>query len=86
MSSDIQQQTYVADPIDSTPLTGTPLSLATRSFPALGQTGSFTISFTHEAIDKDHVVIIRRSVQSSGNRTFAIYCGQLARTGRGSAR
>ena len=46
-----------------------------RSFPALGSTGPFTITFQHTAVDKEHVVLIRDSVQSSGNRTRRSDCG-----------
>ena len=40
------------------------LSLAHRPrIPALGQTGAFTISFTHTGVDKERIVLLRESVQ-----------------------
>ena len=51
---------------------------AGRSFPALGSTGPFSITFQHTAVDKNHVVLIRdsgRSAPARGNRTRSIYCG-----------
>lgn len=75
VGSDIQQKTFVADPLLSTPMVGTSSTLTTTSYPALGQTGAFTITFEHQAVDKEHVVLIRDSVQGSGNRTLAIWCG-----------
>ena len=73
----------MADPLGSTPLVSTLLSLPNRSYPKGGSTGGFTIKFTHTAVDKEHTVLIRDSVQSSGNRTSAIYCGNSP--GKGSA-
>jgi hypothetical protein len=77
VASDIQQQIYMADPLGSVPLVGTTVSTASTStsFPALGSTGPFSITFRNTAVDRDHIVLIRDSVQSSGNRTRAIYCG-----------
>ena len=75
-TQDIQQQFYMSDPLASAPLVGTSVNPAAgRSFPALGSTGPFSIAFQHTAVDKDHVVLLRESVQSSGNRTKAVYCG-----------
>jgi hypothetical protein len=77
-SSTVQQMFYTADPVGSTPLVATSTSLTTNSFPALGDTGPFTVSFTHTAIDKEHVVLIRDSGSfgpGTGNRTRSIYCG-----------
>jgi Putative Flp pilus-assembly TadE/G-like len=77
-SPTVQQMAYVADPLASVPLTATSTSLTTTSFPALSQTGPFTISFTHTALDKEHVVLIRDSGSfgpGTGNRTRSIYCG-----------
>ncbi len=73
--SNVQHAIYMSDPLTSVPLTGTSLNLSARSFPAQGQTGAFTITFQHTAVDPDHIVLIRDSVQSSGNRTRAIWCG-----------
>ena len=67
VASNVQQATYMADPLGSVPMVGNSTSLPTTSYPAGGQTGAFTISFVHNAVDKEHVVLIRDSVQSSGN-------------------
>jgi hypothetical protein len=75
-----QHQTYVADPVNSSPLYyaellsgGSPMQ---NSFPGdAGQTGAFKIVLTNEGIDQQHVVIIRGSVQGTGNLTLAIKCG-----------
>ena len=75
VAGNVQQATYMADPLGSIPMVGNSTSLPTTSYPAGGQTGQFTISFTHTAVDKEHVVLIRDSVQSSGNRTLAVWCG-----------
>ena len=75
VADDIQQATYMNDPLSSSPLVATSVSTPTTSFPALGSTGPFTVSFTHTALDKEHIVLLRDSVQGSGNRTKAIYCG-----------
>ena len=74
-TQDIQQKTFMADPLLSTPMVGSSTTLPTTSFPALGQTGPFTITFQHQSVDKEHVVLIRDSVQGSGNRTLAVWCG-----------
>jgi hypothetical protein len=77
-SSFVQQMTYVSDPVGSYPMVGSSTSLPTTSFPAGGQTGAFTVSFSHTAIDKDHVVLIRDSGSfgpGTGNRTRSIWCG-----------
>ena len=87
VSDDIQQQFYTADPLASVPLVATSVTPAAgRSFPALGSTGSFTITFQHTAVDKNHVVLIRDSGSfgpGSGNRTRSIYCGNSP--GQGAA-
>jgi hypothetical protein len=75
VSSFVQHMTYTDDPLSSTPLTATSKSLATTSFPASGSTGAFTLSFSHTGVDQEGIVIMRDSVQSSGNRTNAIWCG-----------
>ena len=79
VSDDIQQQFYTSDPLASVPLVATSVSPAAgRSFPALGSTGSFVITFQHTAVDKNHVVLIRDSGSfgpGTGNRTRSIYCG-----------
>ena len=79
VSDDIQQQFYTSDPLASVPLVATSVTpVAGRSFPALGSTGSFTITFQHTAVDKNHVVLIRDSGSfgpGTGNRTRSIYCG-----------
>ena len=75
VTGNIQQKTFMADPLLSTPMVGASTTLATTSFAAGGQTGPFSITFNHTAVDKDHVVLIRDSVQGSGNRTLAIWCG-----------
>ncbi len=75
----------MADPLASVPLVGTSIGLAstTTSYPALGSTGAFSITLQHTAVDPNHIVLIRDSVQSSGNRTRAIYCGNSP--GQGAA-
>jgi Flp pilus assembly protein TadG len=83
VGSDIQQQFYMADPLASVPMIGTNITTSSRSYPALGSSGSFSITFQHTAVDPDHIVLIRDSVQSSGNRTRAIYCGNSP--GQGAA-
>jgi hypothetical protein len=79
VSDDIQQQFYTSDPLASVPLVATSVTPAAgRSFPALGQTGPFSITFQHTAIDKNDVVLIRDSGSfgpGTGNRTRSIYCG-----------
>ena len=79
VSDDIQQQFYTSDPLASVPLVATAVTPAAgRSFPALGNTGPFSISFQHTAVDKNHVVLIRDSGSfgpGTGNRTRSIYCG-----------
>lgn len=75
VGGNVQQQFYTDDPLGSTPLVATSLSLPSRSFPALGSTGSFTITFTHTGLDQESIVLMRDSVQNSGNRTRAIWCG-----------
>lgn len=73
--------TYVADPVNSSPLfyaellsgsTPMPNSIAADG----GPTGAFKIVLTNVGVDQDHIVLIRDSVQGSGNRTLAINCGQ----------
>ena len=87
VSDDIQQQFYTSDPLASVPLVATSVTpVAGRSFPALGSTGSFTITFQHTAVDKNHVVLIRDSGSfgpGTGNRTRSIYCGNSP--GQGAA-
>ena len=87
VSDDIQQQFYTSDPLASVPLVATSVTPAAgRSFPALGSTGSFTITFQHTAVDKNHVVLIRDSGSfgpGTGNRTRSIYCGNSP--GQGAA-
>ena len=79
VSDDIQQQFYTSDPLASVPLVATSVTPAAgRSFPALGSTGPFSVTFQHTAVDKDHVVLIRDSGSfgpGTGNRTRSIYCG-----------
>lgn len=79
-----QHGTFVDDPLTSVPLVSAELALenSIRGENAV-TTGPFTINLTHTAIDQDHVVLIRDSVQSSGNRTRAIYCGNSP--GQGNA-
>jgi hypothetical protein len=80
VSGNWQHQTYVADPVNSTPLYyaellsgGTPMQ---NSFPGDdGHTGPFQVVLTNEGIDQQHVAIIRSSVQGTGNLTLAIKCG-----------
>jgi Flp pilus assembly protein TadG len=75
-----QHQTYVADPILSSPLSyaellsgGAPLQ---NSYAAdSGGTGPFKIVLTNEGVDQKHVVMIRSSVQGTGNLTLAVKCG-----------
>ncbi len=74
-AADVQQATYMADPLGSTPMIGASTTLPTNSYPAGGQTAAFTVTFTHQSVDMEHVVLIRDSVQSSGNRTLAVWCG-----------
>ena len=87
VSDDIQQQFYTSDPLASVPLVATSVNPAAgRSFPALGSTGSFSITFQHTAVDKNHVVLIRDSGSfgpGTGNRTRSIYCGNSP--GQGAA-
>ena len=45
------------------------------SRPAAGPAGRSRSTFTNVGVDKEHVVLIRDSVQGSGNRTLAIGCG-----------
>ena len=75
VGGNVQHALYMADPLASNPLVGAPTTLPTTSFAALGSTGTFTLTFQNTAIDKNHIVLIRDSVQASGNRTKAIWCG-----------
>ncbi len=70
-ADDVQQATYVADPLGSMPMTGSSTTLATTSFPALGSTGPFTISFANTALDQEHVV----PVSDTGPGWDAVWCG-----------
>jgi Flp pilus assembly protein TadG len=76
-----QQQTYVADPVNSSPLyyaellhNGSPMQNSYSGDD--GHTGPFKIVLTNTGVDKQHVVLIRKAVQGTGNRTLAINCGQ----------
>lgn len=79
--SNVQQSTYVADPVNSTPLFsaellsgGSPLQ---NSWAGAGpDTGPFTIVVTNTGVDKDHIVLIRRAAQGPGNRSLTVDCGQ----------
>ena len=89
VSHDIQQQFYTADPLASVPLVATSVSPAAgRSFPALGSTGPFAITFQHTAVDKNHVVLIRDSGSFSpaGQPDAVDLLRQLARPGGAGAR
>lgn len=79
--SNVQHSTYLADPLNSNPLFsaelmsgGAPMQ---NSWAASGpDTGPFKVVVTNLGVDQDHVVTIRDSVQSSGNRTATVDCGQ----------
>ena len=86
VASNVQHQIYVADPLASSPMVGSTLGTSSKSYPALGQTGPFTLWFRHTAVDKDHIVLLRDSVQSSGNRTKVIYCGNSPGSGAAALR
>ena len=78
-----QHQFYVHDPLNSNPLfkaellntgAGTPIQ---NSWAAGGpDTTGFTIDVTNYGVDQTHIITVRESVQSSGNRTFTVNCGQ----------
>jgi hypothetical protein len=89
--TNVQQAIYVADPVASTPLAAAELVTGgstpiTGSYAGLGgTTGSFTIRLTHNAVlNTAFVSLLRESVQSTGNRTRAIYCGNSAGPGGGT--
>jgi hypothetical protein len=76
-ANNVQQATYVADPLGSAPMTGSSTNLPTNSFPAGGMTPGFTVTFTHQAVDMEHIILIRDSVNGPGGdkRTLAVWCG-----------
>lgn len=59
VADDIQQATYVADPLGSTPLISTSTTLPTTSFPRFGSTGPFTISVSTTGLDETRVTLVR---------------------------
>jgi hypothetical protein len=72
--------TYVADPVNSSPVEyaellsgGTPMpnSIAADA----GSTGPFTVVFRDSGVDQDHVVLLRGSPRGAGNRSLTISCG-----------
>jgi Flp pilus assembly protein TadG len=72
--------TYVADPVTSSPLYyaellsgSTPIanSIAADG----GPVGPFKVVLTNTGIDQDHIVMLRGSVQGTGNLTLAVKCG-----------
>jgi hypothetical protein len=89
--ANVQQAIYVADPVASTPLASTELVSSgttpiTGSYGGLGgTTGQFTIRLTHNAVlNTAFVSLLRESVQSTGNRTRAIFCGNSSGPGGGT--
>jgi Putative Flp pilus-assembly TadE/G-like len=73
--------TYIADPVNSSPIYSAELLSGSTPMPNSiaadgGPTGPFTVVLVNNGVDKDHIVLIRDSVQASGNRTMAIDCGQ----------
>lgn len=81
--ADIQQAIYIADPVTSTPLAyaeliqsgTTPITGSYSAGPG-ANSGSFTIRLSHNAVlNTAFISLMRESVQGTGNRTRAIYCG-----------
>lgn len=72
---DVQQATFVSDPLGSTPLTSTSLGLSANSLPALSTSSGFTITLGTTAVDKKRVVLLRAAMGSS---TRAVWCGGAA--------
>jgi Flp pilus assembly protein TadG len=74
--ANVQHQTYMHDPLAAVPLVAAELGFSNSIRGQINQVSpSFNITLTHTAVDQDHIVIFRDSVQSSGNRTRAIWCG-----------
>ncbi len=73
--------TYVADPVNSSPLYYAELLSGISPMPNSiaadgGPTGPFKVVVVNNGVDQDHTVLIRGSVQGTGNRTLTINCGQ----------
>jgi hypothetical protein len=81
LPGDVLHATYVSDPVNSSPLYSADLlngstPMLNSGAPDGGPTGSFKIVVTNVGVDQDHIVLIRGSVQGTGNKTLAINCGQ----------
>jgi Flp pilus assembly protein TadG len=77
----VVHSTYVADPVNSSPLYYSELLSGSTPMPNSiaadgGPTGPFKVVLVNSGVDEGHIVLIRDSVQASGNRTMAIDCGQ----------
>ena len=80
-TSNWQHAIYLSDTLNSNPLFSAELlsggSPMQNSWAAGGpDTGGFTIDVKSLGVDQDHIMTVRESVQSSGNRNFTINCGQ----------
>jgi hypothetical protein len=79
--SNWQHAVYVADPLNSSPMSSAELvsggSPIQNSWAAGGpDTGGFEIDVNLLGVDQSHMTIVRQSVQASGNRTLTVDCGQ----------
>jgi Putative Flp pilus-assembly TadE/G-like len=80
LPGNVVQATYVADPVNSSPLSraelmqgGSPMpnSVAADS----RQTGPFTVELGNTGVDEDHVVLIRGRSRGVGSQTRTVDCG-----------
>jgi Flp pilus assembly protein TadG len=79
--SDVVHQAYIADPVNSSPLYYAELLSGSSTLPNSiasdgGPVGPFKVVLVNNGVDQEHIVLIRKAVQGSGNRTLAINCGQ----------
>jgi Flp pilus assembly protein TadG len=85
--ADVQQATFVADPVTSTPLATAELLQSgstpiVGSYSALTATEPFTIRLSvNSVLNEAFISLLRESVQGTGNRTRAIYCGNAPGSG-----